>query len=471
MRSLVCLLGLSFVMLVVALPIGAQEAPTTPEPLGDLVDCVDPEFLSNALIECESASAASLESDREAVATELDASMTATSGVVTTTEEVLVPSYCRQKVDAIFWGARQWFELAQGLDKDLSQCAEYYITIPPQDDNRRNLRADGRFNEVRLVDPRIHPIAEIRFTDPVRLDWRDLALSNGGDLEDFYNAGVLARTRMAQGSPPRINIGTGETWAFNEFTKEVLEDVPGWRDQVLAFLRGLYDGPPGAPKAKGIVFNLVQPSTTQDPASYKAALQEFLQDEAFWRELGTYVDFFAQEAYVDVHNWGVPGVPHALRAATMNDYFHHVTELAEAGPETVEAARSFLRRTYVPLGSAGWPSALVGNTELIPADTMGRFVSAQVYAFRHYANANPQGAPQGRIGFGWAPIAEHPRYSPGGTDLILARLASAIHASSEEGTNSQMGACGLPGAPVWCMGDVEGAALNDAWAAFGFWSS
>jgi hypothetical protein len=435
MRSLVCLLGLVLVVLVAALPTGAQEAPAP-------------------------------DAEEFAVVPEVDEATATVFAAPLVLEPLVFPASCRVKVDAVFWGARQWFELAQGLGADLSQCAEYYVTIPPQDDNRRNLRGEARFNEVRLVDPRIHPVAEIRFTDPLRPDWRDLALANGGDLEDFYNAGVLARTRMAQGSPPRINIGTGETWAFNELTEEVLQDVPGWRDEVLAFMRGLYDGPSGAPKARGIVFNLFRVSTAQDLASYKADLQEFLEDEAFWRELDTYVDFFAQESYIDVRNWGVEGEPLARRADSINDYFNHVTELAEVGPESVAAARSFLRRTYLPLGNAAWPSAVIGNTNLIDAGTMAHFISTQVYAIRHYANSHPQTAPQGRLGFAWAPTT-----TDADRDLILQRLARAIKEASDEGTNSQMGACGRPGEQYWCAGEVDDAAFNDAWQMFAFWDS
>jgi hypothetical protein len=32
-----------------------------------------------------------------------------------------------------------------------------------------------------------------------------------------------------------------------------------------------------------------------------------------------------------------------------------------------------------------------------------------------------------------------------------------------------MGACGPPGAHVWCAGEVEGAFLNDAWKIFAVW--
>jgi hypothetical protein len=50
------------------------------------------------------------------------------------------------------------------------------------------------------------------------------------------------------------------------------------------------------------------------------------------------------------------------------------------------------------------------------------------------------------------------------------RLATAIREASDEGTNSQMGACIDPlDEHSWCTGDVDGAALNEAWEAFEFW--
>lgn len=49
MRSLISLVGLVLIMLVVAVPTGAQEAPPSSEP-AYAVDCADPEYLSNALV-------------------------------------------------------------------------------------------------------------------------------------------------------------------------------------------------------------------------------------------------------------------------------------------------------------------------------------------------------------------------------------------------------------------------------------
>jgi hypothetical protein len=469
MRAFSCFLGLVFVMLVGAPSIGAQEATLTPESPSEFVDCVDPSFLSNALIECAGLEVLpSLDSaGAEEVEGEIGALTATASAVSTASEADVLPSYCRVKVDAVFWGARQWLELAQALANDYSQCAEYYISIPPQDLDLTQLRIRARFNEIRALNPRIHPVAEIRFTG--RTGWRAWVV--GGHPQwapgrTFYGAGVEARRRMAQRG---LDVTSGEIWALNELTPEVLENVTGYRDEILEFLRGLYDGEPNMPKARGIVFNVGVASDTRDVTAYKASVQAWLTDEAFWSDLDIYVDFFAHEVYASSLNWGVAGAPRARRAEYLNDYFHHLSILAEEGPETVAAARRFFRRTYLPLANAAWPSLGIGNTDLLSAQTMSQFVSTQVYAIRHYANAHPQGAPQGRIGFGWAPLIGTPGYSEDGRNMIRSRLASAIHEAYEEGGNSQMGACGPPGDHVWCAGQVEGAFLNDAWGIFSSW--
>ena len=390
-----------------------------------------------------------------------DSSPAAGSGA----EAFALPAFCRVKVDAVFWGGRQWLELGQALADDLSPCAEYSISIPPQDDDATMLRPAGRFSEIRDLSPQIHPVAEIRYSAPNRLDWREVALARGGDLDDFFDTGVEARRRMAQRG---LDVGAGETWALNEFDETILEDVPGRRAEILAFLRGLYDGGPARPDARGIVFNLGPLSDETDVAAYKASLQEWLTDEPFWQDMDAYVDFFAHEVYASPANWGVAGVPLARRAEYLSDYFFHYTSLAEAGPDTAQAARTFLRRTYLPLGNALWPSAAVG-TELLSGETMAKFISTQLYAVRHYANSHPQGVPGGRIGFGWAPLQEVPGYDVDGRNLLRTRLASAISESTDRGTNSPRDACGPPGDHVWCEGEVDGAELNDVWKAFAVW--
>jgi hypothetical protein len=265
-----------------------------------------------------------------------------------------------------------------------------------------------------------------------------------------------------------LTVAAGETWALNELSSEVLENEPGRRDEIREFLRGLYDGAPDMPKAGGVVFNLFVPSDLRDAMAYKTSLEAWLTDAVFWGDLDKYVDYFAEEVYASPLNWGVAGASLATRAEYLNDYFFHMTRLAEAGPETVEAARKFFRRTYVPLANAAWPHELIGKTNLVSADTMSQFISTEVYAIRQYADADPEAVPD-TIGFAWAPNPAEQRYSVEGRDMIAARLASAIREASENEVGSNLGACGPADENVWCTGDVEGAFLNDAWKIFASW--
>lgn len=375
------------------------------------------------------------------------------------------PTGCPREVDAVFWGGAQWLVLGQALAAHSSPCVEYSISIPPQEDDRTTLRPRARFDELRALG--VHPVAEIRWTSST--GWRAWVV--GGHPRwmpgrTFYAAGVTARRRMAA---PGLDVEAGETWAFNELTPEVLEGAPGARAEVLEFLRGLYDGEPGMPKARGIVFNVGFPSTLEadEVAAYKASLRAWLTDEPFWSELDQYVDVFANEVYASSLSWGVSGASLVNRVRRLNDYFHHMTVLAEDAPKGFEAARSFLRRTYLPLANAIWPHP-IGDTHLLSADLMSRFVSTQVYALLHYADANPQTAPQGGIGFGWAPLML-PGYSPAGRDQIAARLAEAIQAATATSESFPKDACGPLGDRMWCTGEVEGAELNKAWRTFADW--
>ena len=460
MRSLTCLFGLVVVTLVGSPLSGAQEAPPDGS-AAELVACIDLGFPSNAFIDCAGGDVPLEPAVAEAEVEAASGPSAASSGA-----SFAIPPYCRHKVDAVFWGGRQWLELGQAIRDDHSECAEYFITVLPQDGDRTQLRLRPTFDAMRALDPRIHPVADIRWTFP-NGGWREWVVGPHPDWRagrTFYQAGVTARRRMAQRG---LDVTAGETWAFNELTREVLENAPGARAEVLEFMRGLYDGDPGMPKARGIVFNVGIPSdsTLDEVSAYKAKVREWLTDEAFWSELEIYADVFANEVYASALNWGVSGAPRARRAEYLNDYFHHMTILAEEGPPSADAARKFLRRTHLPLANAIWPST-VGDTDLLSAEDMSRFISTQVYALRHYANSHPHTGPQGRIGFGWAPSAG---VEPEERDMLRERLASAIHESSDRGTNSQMGACGPPGEHVWCTGDVEGAFLNEAWMIFGTW--
>ena len=375
------------------------------------------------------------------------------------------PSGCEAQVDAIFWGGVQWVELGQALAKNSSECVDYFVTIPPEDTDRSTLRDAFAFEEVRALGPRIHPVAEIRFTGET--GWRTWVTGPHPDFaagRTFHEAGVEARRRMEQSG---LDVENGETWALNELSVEVLDDAPGWREDVREFLRGLYEGEPGMSKARGIVFNIFAPSDMTDVTEYKAKLKDWFEDEAFWNDLDRYVDFFAEEVYPSPLTWGVADASLETRTEYLNDYLFHVLALADAGPETADAATSFLGRAFVPLANAAWPHEGIGRTDLVSAETMSAFVSAQVEAIRDYDGAQREDERE-MIGFAWAPNAAEPSYSAKGRNMILARLAAAIRAAYEE-QDEEIGACGRPGKDDLCAADVEDAFLNDAWKTFATW--
>jgi hypothetical protein len=366
---------------------------------------------------------------------------------------------CPTSANVVFWGGTQWLELAKALAAHRADCTEYYVTIPPQDSDKTLLRSRKTFEQVRVLDPHIHPVAEIRYTSEV--GWRAWVVGQPG--RTFYEAGVEVRRRMEKAG---LDVSAGETWSLNELDAEIRENVPGRRDEVREFLRGLYEGAEGMPEARGIVFDLGSLGVT-DLQDYKASLQEWLTDGPFWSDLDKYVDFFAEEVYTGPQTWAVDGASLATRTEHLNGFLYHVPVLAQAGAADVEPARRFLERTYVPLTNAAWPHALIGQTHLVSPEEMAQFVSGEVYAMREYS-AGAETVPQNALGFAWAPNPAEPSYSDAGRDTVLNRLATALHDAAPPGSQP-IRACGSEGGQDWCAGVVEGAALDDAWKMFATW--
>ena len=368
---------------------------------------------------------------------------------------------CSPARDAVFWGGTQWSELAEGLAASASDCLEYYVSVPPKDGDHTRLRGSDEFASIRALGRNFHSVAEIRFTGDA--GWQDWVSADPG--QTFYGAGVEARRRMAQAG---LDIDAGDTWALNELDEDILTGTGERRTELLDFLRGLYDGKPGMPKAKGIVFNIGPFSDLESAEPYKSELQQWLTDGAFWSGLDRYVDIFADEVYATPANWGVPGLRLEERASALDDFFYHVPKLAGTSPgATTDQARAFLRRTFVPLVNAAWPHEGLGQTNRISADVMSRFVSTEVYTMAEHAEKDALGPGSRGIGFAWAPNAAEPSYTDEGRDAVLERLAAAVHDSA---SGSPLDACGSGGQNEWCNGDVDGASMNEVWMAFSAWN-
>ena len=76
-------------------------------------------------------------------------------------------------------------------------------------------------------------------------------------------------------------------------------------------------------------------------ATYKARMQEWLQDTAFWADMNAYVSDWSQEVYADVRSYAAPGAPTASRRDALVDYLRHSDLLAVGGGGASGTANAF----------------------------------------------------------------------------------------------------------------------------------
>lgn len=371
------------------------------------------------------------------------------------------PSADCRPIRLVFYAATDWLRLATQLAASASPCAEYYISVPAIVGNRTQMRRDTAWR-IRALGPNFHPMAEFHFTT-----WSRWVTETGSS---WYQAGVLWRQRMAEAG---FDVAAGDTWVVNELSTAVRRGGGSARANIRELLRGLYEGD-GTRPTRGVVFVVGVGQRTADLSVYQHTLQSWLEDAAFWEDARTYVADWAQEVYGDVRAHAVPGASVVTRREFLTDYFQHKLLLANAGPDSIEVARAYLRGAHLPLGNAAWERDQGYGWTMVPAEQMAAYVSAQVHAMRHFGATS--GQPTDRGGFAWAPrnasglsaeqFAEQTRQ-------ILDRLAAAIRDTGERVDPEEPGiaACGPPGLDVLCAGDLDGARFNDAWRSFRTWAS
>lgn len=363
---------------------------------------------------------------------------------------------------AVFYAEQDWLRLAAKLAEHVSPCAQYYISIPPAGADKTTFRRDQAWR-IRAKGPNFHALAEVHMGA-----WRKWAIANNAT---WYQAGVEARRRMAAAG---FDVTLGDDWIVNELSSGVRRDTGAAREEVRDLVHGLYDGDGGPPTKGGVLdIGINQPSTGSSGLSnYKSQLEGWLQDSAFWQDMSRYVSDWSQELYGDIRNYAVPDVPLAGRRDFLNDYLQHQLVQARLGGNATAAARAFLNSAYSPLANAAWQWDFGFGWTMVPAEQMEDYVSAQVYALRHFSALD--GQPQDHWGFAW-----HPRNATGiapadftaQTNAILDRLATAIHDSAEpvDPSDPGIGACGPSGQNLWCSADLAGAWLNDGWKRFTYW--
>ena len=300
--------------------------------------------------------------------------------------------------------------LAQRLQANGSSCADYYISATPGGADGTGVRT-GVAGPIRLNGPNFHAMAEIRFSPTARLV---------GRRELPRNVARCGRRSPAAYAGGR-DVASGDTWALNELSPDVLANVGTARADVREFIRGLYTGDGTMPVAPGVVFVTDPLQITGDLAQYKQELQDWFGDTAFWSDMSHYVRFWGQETYADTRNWGVAGASLEARRDYLNDYLQHALLLVRAGPGSVDTARTFLERAYTPIANAAYPRVPVdsagtgfGNTA-VSASVMESFISSETYAMRFFSGAYP-GVESDRLGLPgrptpWAPAFQRRRSS------------------------------------------------------------
>ena len=348
-------------------------------------------------------------------------------------------------IRAVFYDSTDWIRLAQTLAANASPCAEYYVSVPPLTADKTQARANVA-QQIRALGPNFHAVAELNVTA-----WSSWVAANGGS---WYAAGQEERRRMAAAG---FDVAAGDTWDVNEFSSAVRTGTGAARQNMRDLVRGLHDGDGSVPQAQGIVFVVgIGQSSSLD--LYKANLQSWLQDSAFWSDMSADVSDFFQEDYGDVRDWAVAGEDVPTRTTYLNQFLQHPQQLAAAGGDATATAASYLAGAYGPLANAAWPWSSGYGWTLVGSDVMSDYVSAETYAMRSYGNPH--------IGFAWAPNSANPlglSDFAAETGAVLARLAAALHDSD---AGDPAAACAVTG----CASVLDGAAPATGWGAFSSWT-
>lgn len=362
-------------------------------------------------------------------------------------DEALAPG-CAKNARIFTYDPNGWQRLTDAFVKNPSPCAHYYIHLPAIAGDKKQPRGQTAIDSVHDGGARFHAAAEFHWTG-----W-----SQSSSLT-WYEKGVAFRKRMKDAG----YVDGRDTWAINELPSSVRSD-PKVRAAVRDVVRGLYEGPPGSAPMGGMVFTVGMGSPTTNFSVYKPAMQDWLSDAAFWKQMNLHVRWWGQEVYPTPSNYCVKSATVAERAQRLNDFTMHPVTLAAAGPSAAAEARKFFDESYTPVMNAAFRSDAF-NTTTISLDNMKAFVSTEIYATRWFANDHA--APDWRMGIAWN---EHPE---GVTDAAVTeladRIAAAVHAAYPDDDTKLSDICGTSGAYTLCHCNMSGAAFNDGWSTFRSW--
>ena len=308
-------------------------------------------------------------------------------------------------------------KLGRGLAEQRAECAEYYLTIPPADaDKTEASETAGRSSRCgRSI---------LTFIPWPRSDSRRKpagASGPSGKGGSFYDAGVEARRRMAKAG---LDVGAGEIWAVNELGRTSARTSPAGEMRCAEFSAACTRAETICQRRAG------SSSTSAHSTSPSRRVQGDARGVAHRRGV---LERPRQRVRRLLRGGGLrrpaglggPRASLADRTGALNDFFYHVPNLAQAGPNEADAARTVLERIRAADKRRVATRPHRANEPRLPRDD-GPVHLREVYAMREYG-ADATTVPDDAIGFAWAPNPARRRATRmPGEDTVTKRLAAAI---------------------------------------------
>jgi hypothetical protein len=331
-------------------------------------------------------------------------------------------------------------------------CTRYYVHLPALSADKTMPR--GGVANVHALGPNFHAMAEFSWGA-----WRDWIAASPG-TRNWELAGQAFRQRMTDAG---YDVAGGDTWAINEFpstTRTGDQDV--WTHEENA-VKGLDEGD-GTVSSKGVVYLEGMGQNLANFSVYKANVENWLQQDAFWNAMDSHVRWFSQEVYADPHFDCVIGSNVQSDADHLNAYLEHIPRLAANGGSGTQTAAAYLAKAYTPLVNESFNSDTGFGDNMIDLGDFERFTRLQVYG-THYWAAN-HNYPGRRIGFAWAPR----NTTPDQDSALETIIANSVIRSYPSGGFYGLGkyACSTDGNLDGCGCTVSGS-YNGGWVTFGTW--
>ena len=340
--------------------------------------------------------------------------------------------------------------LPQGFAAAQNNCTRYYVNLPALSSDKTMPRPEAA--SVHALGPHFYALAEFSWSA-----WKQWIDASPG-TRDWETAGKLFRQRMIDAG---YDVGHGDTWAINEFplaTHSGDNDV--WTHEQSA-VKALYEGD-GSASSQGVVYVAGIGQSLANLGVYKSNVKGWLQQDAFWNAMQSYVRWFGIEVYADPHLDCGSNVP--TDSAYLDAYLEHIPRLADAGGSASGVAAAYLRRSYFPLVSAAWGSDGGFGNNLIPLSAFEQYSRLQVYATHLWAAGH--GYPGRRLGFAFAPQ----NATVDQQTELAGVIANSVARAYPDNKFYNLGklACSTAGSLDGCGCQVSGA-YNASWGTFATW--